>query len=72
MTKSTTPAPADLLPKVLDAVVEAGNRIRTEFHRPGGPRGRGDKAEIDKEVEIFLRTRLLALARSIHQVSVHQ
>ncbi len=35
--------------------------IRAEFHRTGGPRGRGGKAAIDREVEIFLRTRLLPL-----------
>lgn len=35
--------------------------LRTEFHRPGGPRGRGDHAVIDEEIEIMLKDRLLAL-----------
>jgi ADP-ribosylglycohydrolase/fructose-1,6-bisphosphatase/inositol monophosphatase family enzyme len=35
--------------------------IRAEFHRPGGPRGIGHKAEIDTEVEALLKARLLAL-----------
>ncbi|MCE6958799.1 ADP-ribosylglycohydrolase family protein [Cereibacter sphaeroides] len=52
-----------MLAPVRDAVLEAGDMIRAEWHRPGGRRtGNGrDKAPIDTEVEIFLRQRLLAL-----------
>lgn len=50
-----------LLDGVIEAVRQAGAMIRAEFHRPGGPRGGGDKAAIDVEVERFLRDRLLEL-----------
>lgn len=39
--------------------LDAGARIRREFHRPGGPRGGGDKANIDYEIEVDLRRALL-------------
>lgn len=42
------------------AAKEAGRRLLAEFHREGGPRGAGDKADIDTEVEEFLRGELLA------------
>lgn len=54
-------APAALLPRVTAIVQAAGARLRAEFHRPGGPRGRGSKAEIDTEVEAFLKAHLMAL-----------
>jgi ADP-ribosyl-[dinitrogen reductase] hydrolase len=55
MVQSNSPAPADLLPAVIQAVRQAGASIRKEFHRPGGPRGEKNKAPIDEEVEFFLR-----------------
>lgn len=33
----------------------AGQKLLDEFHSPAGPRGYGDKAMIDEEVELFLR-----------------
>ncbi len=59
MTFTTTPL--DLLPPIIEAVKAAGAMIRAEFHREGGPRGAGSKADIDTEVEEMLRQRLLAL-----------
>ena len=38
----------------------AGDILRRDFHRPGGPRGGGDKAEADLEAEHEIRARLLA------------
>jgi ADP-ribosylglycohydrolase/fructose-1,6-bisphosphatase/inositol monophosphatase family enzyme len=38
----------------------AGDLLRRDFHRPGGPRGGGDKAEADTEAEHLIRERLLA------------
>lgn len=40
---------------VIDLVLEAGTLIRGELQRPGGPRGCGDKADVDLEVELMLR-----------------
>ncbi|MEL6182018.1 MAG: inositol monophosphatase family protein, partial [Myxococcota bacterium] len=40
------------------AAREAGQRLRDEFHRPGGPRGDGDKDPIDREVEMLIRMRI--------------
>ncbi|WP_152091426.1 inositol monophosphatase family protein [Pseudomonas aeruginosa] len=57
------PVDRALLDAVTALVLEAGHRIVAELLRPGGPRGAGDKAEIDVEVEVMLRqglTRLLA------------
>jgi ADP-ribosylglycohydrolase/fructose-1,6-bisphosphatase/inositol monophosphatase family enzyme len=39
---------------------EAGALLRAELYRPGGPRGAGDHAEIDRPVEEVIRNRLLA------------
>jgi ADP-ribosylglycohydrolase/fructose-1,6-bisphosphatase/inositol monophosphatase family enzyme len=44
----------------LRASREAGDILRADFHRPGGPRGGGDKAEADLEAEHAIRGRLLA------------
>lgn len=55
------PAVAALLPAAIEAVSEAGAMIRAEFHRRGGPRGGGSKAQIDTEVEEVLKDRLLGL-----------
>ena len=40
------------------AAREAGDVLRRDFHRPGGPRGKDDKAEADHEAEEKIRTRL--------------
>lgn len=42
----------------LDVAREAGDLLRAEFHRPGGPRGRGDHADVDVEIEQLIRARL--------------
>jgi ADP-ribosyl-[dinitrogen reductase] hydrolase len=42
----------------LDAVRAAGAILSKDFHRPGGPRGEGDKAEADLEAEHEIRGRL--------------
>jgi ADP-ribosylglycohydrolase/fructose-1,6-bisphosphatase/inositol monophosphatase family enzyme len=39
---------------------EAGELLRSDLHRPGGPRGEVDKAEADTEAEQVIRARLLA------------
>jgi myo-inositol-1(or 4)-monophosphatase len=52
---------ARLLSAVIDLVQQAGTRLAAEWQRPGGPRGAGDKAAIDLEIETFLRPRLLTL-----------
>ncbi|MDH4569689.1 hypothetical protein E8E95_23690 [Pseudomonas sp. BN414] len=50
-----------LLDAVVALVLEAGHLIAAELVRPGGPRGAGDKAEIDVEVEVMLRDGLMKL-----------
>ena len=47
-----------LLPQVIEAVEQAGVLLAQEYVRPGGRRGSGDKAEIDVEIEVFLRAEL--------------
>src|SRR4051794_8395391 len=43
------------------AALAAGEMLRAEFHRPGGPRAQSnDHADIDVEAEWMLRNRLLA------------
>jgi len=42
------------------AAVAAGDILRRDFHRPGGPRGHVDKAEADVEAEEAIRARLFA------------
>jgi hypothetical protein len=44
----------------IDTAREAGAMLRQEFHRPGGPRGSGDHADIDREAEELIQKRLLA------------
>jgi len=51
----------NLLPAVTNLVLHAGERIIREALRPGGPRGSGDKAAVDLEVEQLLREGLLQL-----------
>jgi ADP-ribosyl-[dinitrogen reductase] hydrolase len=51
------------LVRALDVATEvalaAGEVLREDFHRPGGPRGEEDKAEADVEAETLIRSRLL-------------
>ncbi|MGH7158781.1 MAG: inositol monophosphatase family protein [Acetobacteraceae bacterium] len=63
MTSANSPLDraAGLLVPVTEAVREAGEMLAAEFHRPAGPRGSGDKAPVDVEIEQFLRARLTAL-----------
>lgn len=53
------PPLADALEAAIEAAVGAGRMLRAELHRGGGPRGAGDKADVDTEVEVFLRSALL-------------
>ena len=43
-----------------EAAIAAGDLLRADFQRPGGPRGGGDKAEADTEAEHLIRGRLTA------------
>ncbi|MFO7038598.1 inositol monophosphatase family protein [Pseudomonas aeruginosa] len=52
---------ARLLSRVLEVVLSAGKLLAAEWGRPGGPRGEGDKAEVDAEIEAQLRGDLLNL-----------
>ena len=49
---------------VLDVVQEAGELLRREFHRWGGPRGHSGHAEVDEEAEWLIRKRLLSEFRN--------
>lgn len=51
----------NLLPAVIDVVLRAGERIVREALRAERPRGFGDKATIDLEVEELLRAELLQI-----------
>ena len=55
------PSVASLLPAVIDAVAETSTMLVEESRRPAGPRGAGDKAEIDVEIERYLADRLTTL-----------
>lgn len=50
-----------LLAQVTEIVERAGVLLSEEWSRPDGPRGQGDKAVIDLEIERFLRPELLSL-----------
>ena len=50
-----------LLAQVVQLVEDAGLMLITEWQRPEGPRGSGDKADVDVEIESLLRPRLLQL-----------
>src|SRR4026207_1083528 len=39
----------------IDLALEAGELLRRDFHRFGGPRGHGDHAEADEEAEWIIR-----------------
>ena len=54
------PEPGHALEVAVAAAREAGEILRRDFHRPGGPRGAGDKAEADVEAERVIRARLTA------------
>ena len=50
-----------LLPPVVAAVTHAGEMLIQESRRPNGPRGTGDKAGIDVEIETYLQKALNAV-----------
>jgi myo-inositol-1(or 4)-monophosphatase len=50
-----------VLEKVVDRVLVAGKLLEAEWSRPEGPRGAGDKAEVDEEIEARLRHDLLEI-----------
>lgn len=50
-----------LLVRVIEQVLSAGKLLAAEWERPNGPRGNGDKAEIDIEIEVLLRRELVHL-----------
>jgi len=50
-----------ILPQVIKVVERTGVLLAEECVRPEGRRGYGDKAEIDVEIEIFLREELLKI-----------
>lgn len=52
---------SDLLNSVSGQVLLAGKLLSAEWERPDGPRGQGDKAEVDTEIEALLRRDLLQL-----------
>jgi ADP-ribosylglycohydrolase/fructose-1,6-bisphosphatase/inositol monophosphatase family enzyme len=43
----------------VDAARSAGELLRADLHRPGGPRGSGSHADADDEAEALIRRRLL-------------
>ncbi|MFK9079563.1 inositol monophosphatase family protein [Pseudomonas neuropathica] len=51
----------ELLTSVINIVCKAGQLLVTEWQREDGPRGQGDKAVVDVEIELLLRQRLLDL-----------
>lgn len=51
----------ELLEQVTGIVEEAGRLLIAEWQRPDGPRGFGDKADVDIEIESILRPGLLRL-----------
>jgi hypothetical protein len=51
---------------VVAAAEAAGRLLAAEFARPGGPRGAGRHADIDHEIEVGLRQRLLELLPARH------
>ena len=55
------PVVVSLLPPVIAAVTDAAKMLVAESRRPDGPRGGGDKAEIDVEIEEYLTNALTAI-----------
>ena len=54
----TVPSLSHALDVAINAAREAGDLLRAELHRPGGPRGAGDHADADTEAESLVRVRL--------------
>jgi ADP-ribosyl-[dinitrogen reductase] hydrolase len=54
----STKEATELLPKVIEAVQEAGELLRAQFHALGGPQGRSGKADVDTTIERMLVARL--------------
>ena len=52
---------SEILPDIIQSVKTVGAMIRAEFHRPDGPRGTLHKANVDTEVETFLKDALMRL-----------
>jgi ADP-ribosyl-[dinitrogen reductase] hydrolase len=50
---------ATALATAIAAAQTAGALIHAEFHRPGGPRGQGDHADVDAEAEALIRATLI-------------
>lgn len=48
------------LDAAIDAARGAGDLLRTEFHRLGGPRGSGGHAEVDEQAERVIRQQILS------------
>lgn len=57
----SSPDLSELLAQVTEIVERAGVLLSEEWNRPDGPRGWGDKAVIDVEIELILRPALLSL-----------
>ncbi|KGK28130.1 inositol monophosphatase family protein [Pseudomonas plecoglossicida] len=49
------------LAQVIESVISAGHILIAEWQRPDGPRGAGDKADVDMEIEQVLQAELLGL-----------
>ncbi|ATH79674.1 inositol monophosphatase [Ectopseudomonas mendocina] len=49
------------LSRVIESVIGAGRILAAEWERPGGPRGTGDKADVDIEIEQVLHADLTQL-----------
>lgn len=52
---------SNLLERVIHTTLSAGELLIEEWTRPNGPRGSGDKAEVDVEIELQLREDLLSI-----------
>ena len=50
-----------LLSQVIDVVLQVGRLLSSEWDRVDGPRGQGDKAVVDVEIEYLLRQQLIDL-----------
>lgn len=57
----TNPDLIALLTRASEIVQRVGVLLSEEWSRPDGPRGQGDKAAIDVEIENILRPELLSL-----------
>jgi fructose-1,6-bisphosphatase/inositol monophosphatase family enzyme len=59
------PDPRSILPRVIEAALDAGHMIAREFARPDGPRFSDHvTAPLDTEIELMLRDRLLPLVQA--------